>query len=106
MFPIKFLSSAHSRIISSEQGSRARTQGTEGEKDRGVRGRQTVSVMLINQKTMMSPMVSGPMPFNRLKANKGLTKELPKEVPGEHGLCKHCLMIHVKIDVGIFDRLY
>lgn len=36
-------------------------------------------VMLINQKTMMSPMVSGPMLFDRLKANKGLTKALSEE---------------------------
>lgn len=36
--------------------------------------------MLINQKTMKSPMVSGLVAFNRLKANKGLTKALPEEL--------------------------
>lgn len=36
--------------------------------------------MLINEKTMMSPMASGPTLFNRLKANKGLTKALPGEL--------------------------
>lgn len=36
--------------------------------------------MLINQKTMMSPMASWPMLFNRLKANMGLTKALPEEL--------------------------
>lgn len=36
--------------------------------------------MLINQKTMMSPMASWPVLFNRLKANMGLTKALPEEL--------------------------
>lgn len=36
--------------------------------------------MLINQKTMMSPMVSWPVLFNRLKANVKLTKTLPEEL--------------------------
>lgn len=36
--------------------------------------------MLINQKTTMSPMVSGPTLFNRLKANKGVPKALQEEL--------------------------
>lgn len=36
--------------------------------------------MLINQKTMTSPMASWPMLFNRLKANVRLTKTLPEEL--------------------------
>lgn len=36
-------------------------------------------VMLINQKAMMSPMVSLSALFNRLKANKELTKPVPEE---------------------------
>ena len=38
-----------------------------------------VPVMLINQKAMMSPMVSLSALFNRLKANKELTKPIPEE---------------------------
>lgn len=52
--------------------------------------------MLINQKTMTSPIVSGPTLFNRLKANTGLTKALQEE------LLSLCLMINVKIDAGFF----
>lgn len=36
--------------------------------------------MLINQKTMMSPMASWPLLFNRIKANMGVRKALPEEL--------------------------
>lgn len=48
---------------------------------------------------MMSPMASGSTLFNRLKANKGLTKGLPEE---PLVFANKRLMIHVKIDVGFF----
>ena len=77
MFPIKFLSSAHSRTLVSEQGSDAETQGTEEEKEKRSQGSTNrAPVMLINQKTMMSPMMSWPMLFNGLKTNVGLIKAL------------------------------
>lgn len=58
--------------------------------------------MLINQKTMMSPMVSGPTLFNRLKANKGLTKALQEELwslQTVSDLCQDiCLLFYDRFD--------